>query len=132
MSLPFSRRCKLRVLSIIQKSIHYFTPIYISGLIKKVQYYNLFVTKILFSLSPGILIPYILEILKISVPLYGITSLLPSVLLYLTKDVYILILPFSLPLITKSSNLLFLYSFFFISRFILNVLLLLYNCYRID
>ena len=33
--LPFSLRCKLRILSIIHKSIYYFTPSYISDLIKK-------------------------------------------------------------------------------------------------
>ena len=35
MWLPFSLRCKLRILSIIHKSIYSFTPSYISDLIKK-------------------------------------------------------------------------------------------------
>ena len=35
MRLPFSRRCKLCLLSIIHKSIYYFTPSYISDIIKK-------------------------------------------------------------------------------------------------
>ena len=37
MWLPFSLRCKLRVLSIIHKSIYSFTPRYISDLIKKLK-----------------------------------------------------------------------------------------------
>ena len=52
MWLPFSIRCKLRILSIIHKSIYSFTPSYISDIIKNVQYYLIFVTKILLYLSP--------------------------------------------------------------------------------
>ena len=52
MLLSFSLWCKLRILSIIHKSIYSFTPRYISDLIKNVQYYLLFVTKILLYLSP--------------------------------------------------------------------------------
>ena len=37
MWLRFSLRCKLRILSIIHKSIYYFTPSYFSDLIRKRQ-----------------------------------------------------------------------------------------------
>ena len=47
MWLPFSRRCKLSILSIIHKSIDSFTYRNISDLIKNIQYYFLFVTKML-------------------------------------------------------------------------------------
>ena len=88
MWLPFSLRCKLRILSIIHKSIYSFTPSYISDLIKKRTILSFFVTKILLYLSPRTLVklPYILELLKIPVQPYGIPSLLPFVLLYPTKD----------------------------------------------
>ena len=56
MWLPFSLRCKLRILSIIHKSIYSFTPSYISDLIKNVLYYLLFVTKMLLYLSPRTLV----------------------------------------------------------------------------
>ena len=88
MWLPFSLRCKLIILSIIHKLIYSFTLSYISDLIKNVQYYIIYVTNILLSLSFRTLVklPYIIELLKMSVPPYGIPCLLPLVLLDPTED----------------------------------------------
>ena len=47
MWIPFSRRCKLSIISIIHKSIDSFNDSNISDLIKNIQYYFLFVTKML-------------------------------------------------------------------------------------
>ena len=88
MWLPFSLRCKLRILSIIHKSIYSFTPSYISDLIKKrtilssLRYQN---APLLISQNSS-KTSLNSRVLKIPVQPYGIPSLLPFVLLDPTKD----------------------------------------------
>ena len=120
MWLPFSIRYKLRVLSIIHKSIYYFTSYYISDLIKK--------RKILPSLgyqNTLLLISWNSSKTSLNSRAYKKScptlwnSLLPIIRSIKSHKIFIFLL-FSLPLITKSSNLLFVYNLF-LSRFILNV-----------
>ena len=88
MWLPFSLGCKLRIQSIIHKSIYSFTPGYISDIIKKrtilssFHYQN---APLLFSQN-FIKTSLNSRVLKIPVPPYVNPSLLPFVLLDPTKD----------------------------------------------
>ena len=85
MWLPFSIRCKLRILSIIHKPIYSFTPSYISDLIKK----RTIVSSLCYQNAP-LLISQISSKSSLNSRAfknsYGIPSLLPFVLLDPTKD----------------------------------------------
>ena len=98
---------KLRIhKSIIQKSIYSFTLSYISDLIKKrtiltfLRYQN---AHLLISLNSSKTSLHSIA-LKIPVPHYVIPSLVLCVLLDSTKDVQILLIIFSPPLIIKSNH----------------------------